>query len=59
MDMSYVVKGKYKGEEWKSEFFDDAQDMSDKYSECLDDPNYTELKQYNVCIHYEEIVYDY
>lgn len=27
MDMSYVVKGKYKGEEWKSEFFDDADEL--------------------------------
>lgn len=55
MDFGYIVKGKWMGQEWKSEIYDDAQDMNDKYFACLDDRAYTELKQYNAYIHYEEI----
>ena len=55
MDMAYIVKGKLNGERWKSEIYSDAQDMSDKYHECLNNNKYTEIKTFNVYIHYEEM----
>lgn len=51
----YIVKGKYKGQNWKSEMYLDAEDMNEKYQECQSNKDYNELKQYNVYIHYEEI----
>jgi hypothetical protein len=55
MDMGYAVKGKYKGQNWTSQIFDDAQDMDDLYRECLKNKDYTALKECKVYIHYEEI----
>lgn len=58
MDMGYAIIGKYKGKHWKSKIYDDAEEMSQKYHEYLNDKAYTNLKQYNAYIHYEEIIYE-
>lgn len=54
MDFGYIVKGKHKENNWKSKIYFDANEMSKKFNDCASDKDYSDIKQFNVYIHYEE-----
>ena len=55
MELAYGVVGRYKGEKWRSEIFEDVQDAFEELLKCSKEPDYTELEQCNVYIHFEPL----
>jgi len=54
MDFGYIVRGKFMGDPYKSQIFDDAQDCDDEFYKCNTNEGFSDLKIYNAYVHYEE-----
>lgn len=55
MDMKYVVSWKQNGEVCRSEFYEDAQNMADKFEAVSRTAGCSDVKECHAYIHYEEI----
>lgn len=58
MEVGYALKGKWLGEDWRSNIFTDAEDCSSLYWGLINDKDYASLKEHIVYMHFEEIVYE-
>lgn len=55
MKMGYVITGKYMGESWESEIFEDAEEFDQAYYDYSHTEDFTVLKKQRAYIHYEEM----
>jgi hypothetical protein len=55
MEVGYVVKGKWLGENWRSEIYEDAEDCNNTYWKKVEDKDYSDLNEFTVYMHFEEI----